>query len=86
MEKIEFGSKVRDTITGFEGIVRSYNEWDNGCVKYAVQGRVKDNGKIPEHEWIDAQQLEILEPAPKKKTQSAGGPMPIEGKLDMSKA
>ncbi len=83
MERIEFGSKVRDTITGFEGIVRSYNEWDNGCVKYAVQGRVKDNGKSPEFEWIDAQQLEILEPAPKKEAKLTGGPMPTERQSNM---
>ncbi|MCJ7747862.1 MAG: hypothetical protein MUP27_08965 [Desulfobacterales bacterium] len=84
-QKFEFGSRVKDQITGFEGIVRAVNYWDNGCVKYAVQGQVVKDGKIPECEWIDEQQLELIDAALKKEKKPTGGPMPIEHKPTMSR-
>uniref|UniRef100_A0A6M3LJL1 Uncharacterized protein n=1 Tax=viral metagenome TaxID=1070528 RepID=A0A6M3LJL1_9ZZZZ len=83
--KFEFGQKVKDRISGFAGIVRAINIWDNGCVKIAAQGLMKD-GKIPDCEWIDAQQLEILEDAKRKKVKPSGGPMPIEKAMRMPKS
>lgn len=57
---ITLGSRVRDKITGFQGIVTSRHEYLNGCVRFAVQpeGLDKDD-KIPEDKVFDEPQLEL---------------------------
>ena len=58
METIKLGSKVKDKVTGFEGIVVTKCEYLNGCIQFAVQP-VAENNKVNETQWIDIQQLEI---------------------------
>lgn len=58
--KFQLGDKVRDTVTGFEGIVTCKNEWLNGCLQYCVKGKVKKDKSIPEGEWIDEGQLTLI--------------------------
>ncbi len=61
---VKLGDKVKDAITGFEGIVVGKAEYLNGCISYQVQSR-KDISKC---EWIDEQRLTT------KGTAKAGGP------------
>ena len=60
MEKIKLGSKVRDKVTGFEGTATARIEYMNGCIQYCVRPKVGPDGKMPEHEYIDVQELEII--------------------------
>lgn len=80
----ELGQKVKDIVTGLEGIVVGKTEWLNGCVRFAIQSRVNDKGGIPEQQWIDEQQAEIIDSnhilQSKKKEVLTGGPRK-EGKL-----
>lgn len=77
MQKIHMRDKVKDTVTGFEGVVIGRTEWLNGCIRYAIQAPVTADGKLPEAEWIDDQQLEVTEPYNKPEaTPPRGGPMP----------
>jgi hypothetical protein len=73
--KFQLGDEVRDTVTGFKGIITCRNEWLNGCLQYCVKGKVKKDGSIPEGEWIDEGQLAIVKAAKKKarKKVSPGG-------------
>lgn len=75
---IELGQKVRDTVTGFEGIAVSRLEYLNGCVQYLVKPKVGDDGKLPEGEWIDAQQVEVVDGGifGRVKRAATGGPVP----------
>ncbi len=72
---IKLRDQVEDTITGFRGTVVARAEYLNGCVRFGVQPRVIEEGKIPEWEWVDEQQLTVIEkseqPAPSAET---GGP------------
>ena len=83
--KLKFGQIVRDKISLFTGKIRAFNHWDNGCVKIGVQGEVKD-GKIPDCEWIDEQQIEIIKDVEEIKRKSLGGGSLhiIESKIPMA--
>lgn len=80
MAEIRLGQEVRDTVTGFTGTATSRLEYLNGCVQYNVRPRVREDGKFPDGEWIDAQQLEVVGPGINKPRPVAkiatGGPMP----------
>jgi len=61
---ILLGSKVKDKVTGFEGIAVSRVEYLNGCIQYGIKARYieKDmQGKMPKVEYIDEMQLEALD-------------------------
>lgn len=56
--KIKLGIKVRDKVTGFEGIATAKIKYLNGCVQFCVKPQATGNGKMPEGEYIDVAQLE----------------------------
>lgn len=57
---IELGSKVRDNVSGFEGIVIGVTHWLTGCDRYVVQAPSKD-GKRPDPDSFDERHLKVLE-------------------------
>lgn len=61
MCRIELGSKVKDRVSGLEGIVVCRAEYLYGCVRYDVQVPIGADGKVPEPYFIDEKQLEVLE-------------------------
>lgn len=74
---IDLGDKVKETITGFQGIVVSKIEYLNGCKRYQIQSVKLDAGKIVS-EWADEEQVQILtkvkvKRALKKKGKDPGG-------------
>jgi len=58
--KFKLGDKVRDKISGLEGIITSRIEFLNGCVQYGIQPPVTPDGTMQEVEYIDEEQLEII--------------------------
>jgi hypothetical protein len=63
----DLGVKVRDLVTGLEGIIIARLEHLNGCVHYAVKPKVgKDNKEVEAH-YIDSQQLEKVDAGITKK-------------------
>jgi hypothetical protein len=71
--KFEVGEKVKDTITGFQGVIVAKTKWLNGCIRYVVQSRKRTSEGKTVEDTIDEQQLVSLEPAKKKKTSGPGG-------------
>ncbi len=63
--KFTLGQRLRDRVTGFEGIANTRVEYLNGCVQYCLKPRVveKDDEamKMPEGNYIDDSQLEIVD-------------------------
>jgi hypothetical protein len=57
---ITLGSKVRDPITGFEGIVTARTEWLYGCVRVSVQAPELKDGKPIEEQWFDETRVEMI--------------------------
>ena len=68
---IKLGDKVRDPITGFEGIAVSRSTFLHGCDRIGLQAPMDKDGKVPEWQYFDELQL-MSAPADKKK----GGPRP----------
>jgi hypothetical protein len=75
--EVNLGDKVRDRVTGLEGIVVAKTEWLNGCVRVVVQTRLDKDGKVPDGYNVDVEQLEVLEKdVMQRKEAPTGGPMP----------
>lgn len=74
---IKLRDKVRDTITGYTGIVIARTEWLNGCVRATIQAQELKDGKPIESQTFDVQQLEIVEQHPAAaEPKRTGGPFP----------
>lgn len=75
---VKLGSKVRDSLTGFEGIAVARTEWLYGCSRVGVESTVLKDGKPIGTEWFDEQRCELVEEMkPKVSPQSSatsGGP------------
>jgi len=74
---IGLGDRVKDTITGFEGITTGRAEYITGCVQFVVVPPIKD-GKLIESEWFDEVRLEFIEkgftPNPTMVAKNPAGP------------
>tara|TARA_Y100000310_G_scaffold314646_1_gene364221 strand:- start:810 stop:1070 length:261 start_codon:yes stop_codon:yes gene_type:complete len=58
---VRLGDKVRDPITGFEGVAVSSHYYLHGCARISVQPPVDKEGKLPEIQSFDEPQLEIVQ-------------------------
>ena len=54
---IKLGDKVKDSITGFEGLATAITTWANGCVRVEVTSAELHDGKPIEGQWFDEQRL-----------------------------
>jgi len=74
---VELGDKVKDTVTGFEGIVVAETKWLNGCVRFGVQSDKLKDGLPTEPQWVDEHQLKVLSKGKAKQgPRDPGGPIP----------
>ena len=80
--EIKLGQKVRDKITGFEGIATAKTEFLNGCVQYEVTRKLRKGESLTAESVqginIDEQQLELIKSKKKPiKKSDNGGKMRI---------
>jgi hypothetical protein len=54
---VELGTRVKDKISGFEGIATGRTEYLYGCVRVLVEPERLEAGKPIEGEWFDEQRL-----------------------------
>lgn len=59
MSDISLGDKVRDVVSGLEGIATARCLYLNGCDHIGIQPPAKD-GKIPPIQWVDVPQVEVV--------------------------
>ena len=74
--EFEFMQRVRNKITGVEGLVTAYALYATGCTHYSVtqEGLDKD-GKPYEAAWNDALYLKAVKPPPETSgLEARGGP------------
>lgn len=74
--KFETGDRVRHRVNGFEGIVTSRALHANGCIFYAVEGKLNKEGKAVDHGAWEIE-LELID---KGLNDVAKGEKPIERK------
>lgn len=84
MTKIKFGHKVKDLVSGFEGIYTASVKYMNGCKKMAIDGKVIDNKT--ESIWVDRSQVVYIDEGirykvegilKKTKVEEPGGPTKV---------
>ena len=73
---VPYMTKVKDVVTGFEGVIIARTEYMNGCRQLLVkpQRLNKDTGEQFDGSWIDITQLDIVKKAEKQEYRAAGGP------------
>ncbi len=72
---IKLGEKVKDKISGFEGIACARSEYLNGCKRILIEPtKLKDDGSTIEGVWFDDQQIELIGPGINAETKPSGGP------------
>lgn len=57
---IRLGDRVKDRMTGFEGIVTGTHRFLTGCMKVTVQPEGLKDGKPIDSQWFDIQQVKLL--------------------------
>lgn len=57
---MKLGHKLRDMVTGFEGIAVGRSEFLNGCVQFCLKAPARD-GKIEDGQWFDSHQLQFVD-------------------------
>lgn len=55
----KLGSKAKDKVTGFDGILIGRAEYLTGCAQYGIAPPAKD-GKIEQAQWFDETRIEII--------------------------
>ncbi len=58
---VKLGSKVKDSITGFEGIAIARSEWMYGCTRIVVESQTLKDGKPIDGQWFDEQRIETIQ-------------------------
>jgi hypothetical protein len=73
---IKNGDKVRDKITGLEGVVVARHDYLHGCTRFSVQPVELKDGKPVECSSFDEPQLELIADGgfPAKTGREPGGP------------
>ncbi len=60
---IKLGNKVKDTVTGFEGITIARIDYLHGCCQWCVKSQALHEGKPISGVYFDEPLLEVLEPS-----------------------
>jgi hypothetical protein len=74
--KYELGSKAKDKVTGYKGLIIARTEWLYGCRRYVLQAQELKDGKPIETVCVDQDAVEIVEEAPPHKMSERGGDAP----------
>jgi hypothetical protein len=81
IEQEHLGQRIRDKITGLEGICMAITLWKNGCRRANLQPTTLKDGKPMEMYAIDEQDIELVEPesVPSEATaERSGGDHPMQ--------
>lgn len=58
---VNLGDRVRDKISGFQGIVTGRTEYLNGCARVVIEPEELHDGQIIESRYFDEQQIQVIE-------------------------
>lgn len=83
--KVQLGDKVKDPITGIEGIAWAYITYMHGCERVGIQQPAFKNEKgekeVPDLYYVDDPQCVIVKRAavPVERASKTGGPSGFQG-------
>jgi len=58
--QIKLGDRVKDTVTGFVGIVTCISDWLNGCRRLTIQPEETRDGRPLDAFTFDAEQIKLV--------------------------
>lgn len=77
MDKFQLGDIVKDTVTGYQGVVMCRTDWLHGCTRYGLQPTKLDkDGKPQDTIMFDEPQLVLVKAKKVERQTSTGGPRP----------
>lgn len=79
VKEFELGQKLRDRVTGVEGIAIAKIIYLNGCVQFDIKPKVDKDGKQVDGAWVDTQQIELVDEGLLKKEEALPAPKPTGG-------
>ena len=77
---VELGDKVKDTVTGYQGIAIGATTWLHGCRRITVQSQELKDGKPVEAVTFDEPQLTVVKAMNHAAKRDTGGPGPVAEK------
>ena len=77
---VKLGSKLRDTVTGLEGMAIAKTEWMNGCWRITLQPAELKDGKPVDSSAFDVEQLELAKASKVAAAKPHGGDRPDAGR------
>ena len=81
MRNIKLGSRVKDIVTGIEGIAIAKCIYMNGCIRYEVQPQGLEKNKPIDSLWVDESQLNVKGKIAFPKGDDPGGPGSIPSQI-----
>lgn len=73
--QVQLGDRVREMISGFEGVVTGLCQYLTGCEQALVNpGKIKEDGELVKNNWFDVDRLQLLEAGAIKIAVTAPGP------------
>ena len=72
--KESLGKQAKCKVTGFKGIIVSVVYYLNGCTQYCIKPPIDKDGKMPDGEYIDIDQVEICGDGISIEPKDTGGP------------
>jgi hypothetical protein len=76
-KKVELGDRVKDSISGCQGIAIARTTYLTGCDRIGVQGEALKDGAPIDWQWFDVNQLKVVKKGAKKIVgEKPGGPRP----------
>ena len=75
-QQINLGDVVKDTITGFTGVVVCRSKWLYGCERLTLQPMTLKDGTPIDRQTFDEPQLELVSEAKVLPSGNSGGPRP----------
>ena len=80
LDRVKLGDKVKDEVTGFEGVATAATEFLQGCRRISITSQDLHDGKPIDSHWFDEPQITIVKKAVVKAEvvdegeQKTGGP------------
>mgnify|MGYP001612348269 CR=1 FL=1 len=72
--KFDLGTKVKERITGYTGIIIARSQWIYNCNTYGVKSSELKDGKPMEAVFFDEPSLDLVEPPSVTPKRNTGGP------------
>jgi hypothetical protein len=66
---LKLGDLARDKISGFEGVITTWTNWLNGCVRVGLTPKKLHDGKPIDSCVFDIEQVELVTESEPKKSQ-----------------